>query len=368
MSLKAKRNAKYQVVFDHFNRAILEGALKAGDQLPTEMDLCEQFEASRPTIARALRLLVDEGLVRRRAGSGTFVSEHQAEASARTRRLGLLIPGLGQTEIFEPICAQIAAVAEAQGFHIVWGSGHGEDNVTPGKAAQALCKRYIEQGLEGVFFAPLELEERSESINRQIVESLQRHGIAVVLLDRDIGKFPRRSDFDLVALDNLRGGYMIAAHLMRMGVSRLDFVAPPRSAQTITQRLEGVRAALFDAGISMPREWVHYGHADDIKFVQKLVDDGATGVICANDVTAARLMTSLSSIGVRIPQDIRICGFDDVKYAGMLHVPLTTMRQPCSDIGRVAVLTMLDRFRYHNLPGRKIMLSPRLVVRKSCGG
>jgi DNA-binding LacI/PurR family transcriptional regulator len=368
MSLKAKRNAKYQRIYDHFHSAILEGALKAGDQLPTEADLCSEFGTSRPTVARALRQLVDEGLLRRRAGSGTFVNEMAKSGEDKVRRLGLLIPGLGMTEIFEPICAQIAAVAEAQGFHLLWGSGHGEADISRADAAVSLCQRYVEQGVEGVFFAPLELDKRSEGINRQIVNALQREGIVVVLLDRDLGPFPRRSDCDLIALDNLRGGYLIAAHLLRQRCTRIDFFAQPHSAQTITQRLEGVRAALYDAGIIMPREWVHWGNPKDPDYVKReLVDAGVNVVVCSNDVTAAMLMTTLAGMGVDIPKDIRICGFDDVKYAGMLRVPLTTIKQPCADIGRIAVLTMMDRFTHRNLPGRKIMLTPQLVVRESCG-
>ena len=367
MSLKARRNSKYQKIYDHFKKAILEGALKTGDQLPTEAELCDQFETSRPTAARALRQLVDEGLLRRRAGSGTFVSDTgNADAQVATRRLGLLIPGLGATEIFEPICAQIAALAEAQGFDLLWGSGRGVADANPGDAALTLCKRYIEQGVEGVFFAPLELDKASEGINRQIVESLQKNGIVVILLDRDLGPFPRRSDCDLVALDNLRGGYLIAAHLLRQRCKRIDFLALPYSAQTVTQRLEGVRAALYDAGIIMPKNWVHTGLPGDPEFVQRdIIDAGVEAVVCANDTTAATLMTTLSSMGIEIPKQIRICGFDDVKYAALLRVPLTTIKQPCEDIGRIAVLTMLERFKHNNLPGRKIMLTPQLVVRES---
>jgi DNA-binding LacI/PurR family transcriptional regulator len=366
--VKAKRNAKYQRIYDYFRKAILEGAVKPGDQLPTETELCAEFAASRPTVSRALALLAKEGLVRRRAGSGTFVSDRAENGSPVTRRLGLLIPGLGATEIFEPMCAHIAAVAEAEGFHLVWGSLQESANSDGTDLASKLCQRYIEQGVEGVFFAPLELDRQSASINQQIVRTLQKHGIVVVLLDRDLGPFPRRSDCDLVALDNLQAGYLIAAHLLRRGCRRIDFLALPHSAQTVAQRLEGVRAALYDAGVIMPKSWIHSGIPTDDAFVQRdFVDAGIEAVICANDATAASLMTTLSRQGVEIPEQIRICGFDDVKYAANLRVPLTTIHQPCAEIGRIAVLTMMDRFTRHNLPGRKILLTPQLVVRESCG-
>jgi hypothetical protein len=71
--------------------------------------------------------------------------------------------------------------------------------------------------------------------------------------------------------------------------------------------------------------------------------------------------------GVRAPRDIRVVGFDDVKYATLFSVPLTTIHQPCRDIAVIAFRTMLERVAEPTLPARSIALTPRLVVRESCG-
>ncbi len=91
------------------------------------------------------------------------------------------------------------------------------------------------------------------------------------------------------------------------------------------------------------------------------------GIVCANDVTAARLMQVLLAFGRRIPLDVRIMGIDDVKYASLLPVPLTTMRQNCAAIGVIAMATMLERLRHPDLPTRDITLQTKLIVRRSCG-
>ena len=78
-------------------------------------------------------------------------------------------------------------------------------------------------------------------------------------------------------------------------------------------------------------------------------------------------MQTLLAIGKRIPEDIRIVGFDDVKYARLLPVPLTTQHQPCKDIGRVALAVMLDRLANPDLPTRDVLLGCKLIVRQSCG-
>jgi DNA-binding LacI/PurR family transcriptional regulator len=78
-------------------------------------------------------------------------------------------------------------------------------------------------------------------------------------------------------------------------------------------------------------------------------------------------MASLASMGVRVPQEMRIVGIDDVKYASLLPVPLTTQHQNCADIGAMAMATMLQRIENPNLPTRDVLLQTHTVIRKSCG-
>ncbi len=89
--------------------------------------------------------------------------------------------------------------------------------------------------------------------------------------------------------------------------------------------------------------------------------------LCANDLTAAKLMRSLLSLGVRIPDEVRVAGIDDVKYAGLLPVPLTTYHQPCLEIGQVAMAAMRERISHPTLAARSILLDGTLMVRASSG-
>ena len=98
---------------------IQAGRLKGGDRLPSEAALVRRFGASRITIGRAVRDLQAAGLVDRRAGSGTFVEER---APAAGLSFGLLIPDLGETEIFEPICQGMMASPLAAEHALLWGS------------------------------------------------------------------------------------------------------------------------------------------------------------------------------------------------------------------------------------------------------
>src|SRR5215213_7160845 len=120
---------KYQQVFSALRRDIQSGRLANGDRLPSEADLGRLFGASRITVGRAVRDLQAAGLVERRAGSGTFV---RTARSTGGLSFGLLIPDLGETDIFEPICQGMMASPLAEEHALVWGSlnsvGSKEDN------------------------------------------------------------------------------------------------------------------------------------------------------------------------------------------------------------------------------------------------
>jgi len=105
-SAKAASNGpKYKQVYQQLLGTLTDGTHREGDKLASENELVEQFGVSRPTIRRALAQLVTEGLIERRMGAGTVVASRNEQ---ETLVFGLLIPELGSTEIFEPICQGIS--------------------------------------------------------------------------------------------------------------------------------------------------------------------------------------------------------------------------------------------------------------------
>jgi len=363
--------SKHGEISRHLETEITSGKYGDGARLPSEVQLVNQFKVSRPTVARAFRDLEAKGLIERRAGSGTYV-RNTSPTSGRpsTRTLGLLVPGLATTEIFQIICGEIASLARVQDYALLWGGSTNprEDVDASLSHAEELCRQFIERKISGVFFAPAELESGQEKANRHLAESLREAGIPVVLIDRDMLDFPGRSEFDLVGLDNMTSGYMVAEHLIKLGCKRFYFVARPLSAATVDARIAGVREALARHRIEPDPGWIRTGDPADMKFVRGLTaGKQADAFICANDFTAATLLRSMQSIGIKAPKDFRVVGFDDVKYATLVSPPLTTVHQPCRDIAVIAFRTMLERLAEPSLPARSIYLTPHLVVRESCG-
>ena len=198
-----------------------------------------------------------------------------------------------------------------------------------------------------------------------MVETLERAGIPIILIDRCYLPYPERSSkHDLVGIDNRRAGYRLTRHLLQAGCSRIAFVARPGSAPTVDARIAGMQDALS-------RESLH-GHvfigdpADTAEIAQLMRTVRPDGIVCANDRTAGTLMHTFASLQIQAPRDIRMVGFDDV-FADILPVPLTTLRQPCQQIAEAAIRAMLDRLANPEMATRDILLGCELIVRQSCG-
>ena len=356
---------KYQQVVEAVKNEILSGRYQPGQKLPSEAALGKRFGASRITVGRALRELRQAGLIQSRAGSGSFVGP--AAAGENGLLFGLLIPNLGDTEIFGPICQGMSQAPQARKNALLWGNIAPEPE-TKEEQTWELCQQYIAKKVDGVFFAPLERAAANDETNYRVIASLERANIPVVLLDRCILPYPRRSRHDLVGIDHRRAGYMITEHLLKLGCRRIAFVGYPHSAATVTARIGGYRDALFAAGVSVARDLVRTLENDQLNDVRMVMEKlRPDGIVCANDRTAGHLMHGLIQMNYRIPQDVRIVGIDDVEYASLLPVPLTTVHQPCKEIGMAAVAAMVERVAAPETPIRDILLDCRLVIRDSCG-
>ena len=354
----------HRSIYQQLLKEIQNGTWRVGDRLPSEAALCDRFGASRITVAKAIGTLQRESLVRRRAGSGTFVQ--QPPTPNASRRFGLLIPELGSTEIFEPICRGMMTSSLTRPHSLVW--GHTPRNgERPDRAAEDLCRQFIEQRMDGVFFAPVEYAADRHAANHRIVDALARAGIAVVLLDRCVERFPQRSRFDLVGIDNHRAGAMLTQHVIEAGAKRPVFMSRSDSAATVHVRASGYRTALRDAGLDY-RGAVIRGDLNDPAFLKQVIErERPDALVCQNDRAAAVVMRFLVEQSIRVPGQIRVVGVDDVKYAQFLPVPLTTIHQDCAELGRVAMDTMLERLANPNYPPREVLVDFELVVRESSG-
>ncbi len=337
---------------DELAAEIASGRFKAGGKLPSEANLVRRFSTSRITVGRALRELQTAGLIDRIAGSGSFV--RLREQSRDGLVFGLLIPDLGETEVLDSICKGIAN-APGSDHALLWGHADSNQELKEQRALE-LCAQFIRRRVSGVFFAPLEFELTADKTNRKIVKMLEEAGVPVVLIDRRVCQRGERVRLDLVGINNWQAGYLATDHLIRLGVKRIGFMGYHAAAATVSARMAGHQDALKDH--DLPFELMANPSPAQLKI---------EAFVCVNDQVAAQLMQGLLRAGTRVPEDIRIVGIDDASLANFLPAPLTTVRQPCREIGEAALRTMLERIDRPKGAAKELLLDGQIVVRASSG-
>lgn len=354
----------HQAIFETLRREILLGKFSASGKFLSEQQICRRFSVARTTVRLALTKLKDGGMLETRRGSGTYLTSMALNA---TGRLGMIVPGIASGEIFPPICAEIVRIAHEEGYAILFGDASSSDSEYRAQQAITLAHHYIEQHVSGVFLEPIELVPDASHVTNRIIRLLANNNIPVVLLDRDIVSPPERSPYDLVGLDNVQIGIRLARHLIEKGAHRICCYTRPGSAPTVWLRFLGARGAILDARLTRSAFSVCVAEPDDFGSVKRLMSSRTPpdAFLCGNDKSAIAILEHLRRMRLKVPRDVMVTGIDDVASAVASRPQLTTIRQPCVELGQMAFHTLVQRLRTPGLPPRQILLDAPLVVRGS---
>jgi len=326
-------------------------AIRNGDYaqrpFPSETQLMQKFGIGRQTAVRVLNELVDEGLVVRRKGSGTFLSQAGRKA---TGRIGLIVHGSDYCEIFSPISKEMSQLCQKNGYSLLLGDVSSQCTAKRIRKVLDVARRFVTQGIDGVIFQPVELVPDAEAVNRQLVEIFDKVGVPVILLDSDIVCAPERSSYDVVSVNHLDE--------LRSGAQTMKDRAPCVQARQL-----GVKIGC--EGLPLDGKAV-YADPEDVDAVRSLLRRlRPDAVVCYNDRQAALLLQTLAKLGRKVPDDIMVVGFDDVQYARLTIPQLTTMRQPCKEIAAAVFKMLVERIRNPSLPARMEILDSQLTIRGS---
>lgn len=355
--------ASYQTIYTTLKEQILKGDFSSGSLLPTEQTLAQQYSVSRPTIAKVYNKLQEEGYISKKKGLGTIV---KYSGSKLTYTFGLLLPGAGESEIFSIINDQLLKESEKGRFNCLWEGATASSAEIRKSLIETCCDSYIQKKVDGIFLSPLERVPDASILNLRICQKIKDANIPLVLIDRDILEFPQRSGFDVVCLDNFNSGCLMAQHLIDQGCSVIHFFYRPDSASSVLMRLSGVRDTVLKNKLKFNEENVFCANPESLEAVRKIkYTPGKTGIICANDATAAVLMSSLDALGIKIASDVLICGYDDMKYSMHLKYSLTSFRQPCEEIAKVSLELLMRRLKNKNSMPLTVNLAGQIIVRES---
>jgi LacI family transcriptional regulator len=176
-------------------------------------------------------------------------------------------------------------------------------------------------------------------------------------------------DVDFVGVDDEKGAYIAVRHLISVGKSRILFMGGPKDTTPTRKRLSGAKRALAEACLSPEESMiVAYGRFDidsGKRIFKRMLKSGRgfDGIFAANDLMAIGALIAAYQLGVKIPEEMAIVGFDDIALASYPGIGLTTVHQPKRRLGELAAQMLLERIEGGRSSPKSVCLRPKLIVR-----
>lgn len=258
---------------------------------------------------------------------------------------------------FTDVALGVEDVAEESDLSLFLCNSHQE----PAREASYLV-RLEQQRVQGVLLTPVDADTA-------LIDELPARGTPVVLVDRTRPGNTHCS----VAVDDRLGGRLAIDHLLDLGHERIAFIGGPRHIGQIRDRYEGALAALSDqarATDSLVAVWTDALTVDAGRLAAALITGmpsatRPTAAFCANDLVALGLLQGCVELGLAVPGDLAVVGYDDIEFAAAAAVPLTSVRQPRRELGRAAGRLLLDESSNPDHEHEQLEFLPELVARAS---
>jgi LacI family transcriptional regulator len=278
----------------------------------------------------------------------------RALSGQRSHSIGLILPYL--YDPFFATCAHaVAAVANERGYSVILTMSNGDPDLEYAEA-----ERMLQRHVDGLVVIPTMF--RQTRLTRGLFGKTP-----VVAFDRPVPD----PAIDVVMVQNTAGAQCMVEHLIEHGHKRIAFMGLTRSLFTINARFLGYRRALRDAGLQEDSFFGCGSEEDTLRILaEKLKGKKApTAILTSNTLATRYVLSSIAHLGARVPNDLAFAGFDDFELAEFTSPPLTVVRQPAQEMGRVATSLLFDRITSGETPhtGSRIVLPVEIVLRRSCG-
>lgn len=359
-------SSKYQQVKTNIKRWILSGEVDAEGKIPSENELSELFGVSRHTIRQAIGELVNEGWLYREHGRGTFVRMANGQSRNLNTQLRVAVITTYLVDyIFPHIIQGIETELVAQGHSLSLYST-GNDQATERRALEMA----LQQGVDGLIVEPTKSTHPNPNIDLYLL--MQQRNIPFVMLHSSYIEL----NASVVQLDDTRGSLFATQHLFDLGHRTIGGIFKSDDVQG-RARFRGFVKAHQDNHAPVNGELIRtYTTEDKERVVERYVNDFVnsmslppTAVVCYNDEIAVQLMGQFRTLGIHVPSQVSVTGFDDSALASNELVQLTTVRHPKHEMGEVAAKMLLDILgnKESMWVPREQVFEPQLVVRSSTG-
>lgn len=281
--------------------------------------------------------------------------------SRRTKTLGLVITTIANP-FYNELAQGIEATARGLGYSIILCCAHSDLSTE---------KQYIDmlrsRGVDGIILTSACIEDPN-------IGALAEEGFPIILVNRRTYHPTVKEKVDYVGVDNILGGFLAVEHLIKLGHKRIGVIGGSTESSVGFERLEGGKKALEAYGLEKKEKYFlegdflkESGYRGGKQFLR--MAEPPTAIFAANDYMAMGVYQAMSEKGVKVPEEMSLIGFNDIEFAGMIGIELTTVGQKKFEMGALAVKTLVENIEGGDTkPSTKeILLKPELIIRKTCG-
>lgn len=326
---------KYLKVAKWIKDKVESNELKSGEKLYSENELSSMFSMSRQTVRHGIDILVQEGIVERIQGSGTYIKK---DVYSRPKTLNIaVVTTYVDRYIFPNVIKAIETVLSNAGYSTQIAF---TDNTL--EKESAILNKFLESNsIDGLIIEPT--KSGIPNPNIKLYETLKKRGIPIIFIN---SYYP---DLDLphVSMDDREAGLLAVNHLIKSGHTKIGgiFKADDRQGHF---RYSGYIKGMLDAGLKINEKNIIWIDTEDINHMEdnekRIISrlEGCTGCVCYNDEVAGPFVEICRKNNIYIPEQLSIVSIDDSDLATYCEVPLTSVAYPIMELGQKAAQNLLE--------------------------
>lgn len=327
-------------------------------------DIARKAGVSHTTVSRALRdsTLISPKVreeIKQLAREMGYVPNSIAQSlqTQRTNTIGVVVTSIADP-FFSEVVEGIEQIARTSGLSVLLSTSHRDVDLEI-----AAIDNFHRRRVDGILVA-------DSRISKHNTKQLGQIAVPTVFIHSQTEDPPEI--FYSVSVDDCLGARLAVEHLVSLGHTSIGYLGVSDRSRSNQQRLDGYQKTLSEAGLPQKADWVAISDEYNVRtsdvvtgqqMLSKLVASGVTGIFCYNDMVAVGALLACQELGISVPRDLSIVGFDGIALGGYVTPPLTTVRQPMLEIGRSAMQMLLDLLQEKTVENH--LLSPYLLKRSS---
>ncbi|QWB96287.1 LacI family transcriptional regulator [Mycoplasmatota bacterium] len=321
-------------------------------------DIAKKAGMSINTVSRALKDKDDisqptKDFINKLASEMGYIPDYVAQSlrNGYTKTIGVVFDNIANP-YFMIMTETIHKVLSEENFDVMIFTGY-DDRAQLDLTA---LSRLVSRRIDGIitFLKPTE----------SVALYAKKNGIPIVTVGRESDDL----EIDSVFTNDLHGGYLVGEHLIDKGYKNISYIGVPSDIKCSTKRLEGLEKSYKQHGLTIDEDNVKFlnHRTDDIhELVKEVVKNQVSAIFCFNDVMAYEAISTIEDLGLKVPEDIAVVGYDDIEYRLSIPTKLTTVHNGNEAITRKAVSFLLNRIKNIDLPVQVHIFEPELIIRKT---